>query len=78
MLYQEIAVAEAPEHRDTRQPAVTRRQDIDIAVAHIDGSLLPYSQLPQRLNDGVGAGFFRMPAASFSPMATSIVSGKKC
>ena len=37
VLYEEVAVAEAPEHRDAGQLGIAGRLDIHIAVAHVDG-----------------------------------------
>ena len=56
---QELPVAESPEHTDAGQAAVACRRQVHIAVAHIDGSLLPYSQLAQGFIHGVGG---RLPA----------------
>ena len=34
---EEVTVAEAPKHADTRQPTITRRHDINVAVTYING-----------------------------------------
>ena len=45
----EITVAKAPEHADTGQIAVGGGLQIHVAVAHIDGSFLPYPKLAKGL-----------------------------
>jgi hypothetical protein len=41
MLYQEVAIAEAPEHTDARDTSMASSLDIHIAVADVDGGRLP-------------------------------------
>ena len=52
----EITVTKTPEHADAGQIAVGGGLQIYVAIAHIDGSLLPYPKLAKGLVDGVGGG----------------------
>ena len=54
MLYEEVAVAESPQHTDARQSSIGSSLDIDIAIAYIDGVLLIYAQFAQSGKDSIG------------------------
>ena len=51
---EEVAVAEAPEHTDAGQAGIAGCEDVDIAVAHIDGIVTRDAELPEGFYDGVG------------------------
>ena len=57
MLQEEVSVAEAPENRNTRQATVAGSHDINIAIAYIDGPLLPHTKLTQSSLDGIRSRF---------------------
>ena len=54
MLYEEVAIAETPQHTDARQSGIGGSLNIDITVAHIDSILLIYAQFAQGGKDGIG------------------------
>ena len=61
MFYQEVTIAETPEHRDTRKSRLTSRFQIDITIPHIDSIFLPYFQLTKGSEDGIRSRFLTNP-----------------
>ena len=57
MLYQEVAIAESPQHTDTGQSGIGGSLDINIAITHIDGFTVPYPEFTQGSKYGIGGGF---------------------
>ena len=51
MFYQEVTIAKAPKHRDTRKSRLTSCFKVDIAIAYVDSPLLSYSQLTKGSKD---------------------------
>lgn len=54
VLKQEVAVAEAPKDTDTGESGIAGGLDVHVAVADIEGTLLPYSKSSQSSQNGVG------------------------
>ena len=57
MLYQEFLVTEAPEDRDAGDASIGGSLDIDIAITHVNGLILPYPQGTEGSEDGIGSRF---------------------
>ena len=57
MMQQEVARAEAPEDADAGQTTIAGCLQVDIAVAYVDGLLLPHPKLAKGLENGIGSGF---------------------